>query len=136
VATLPAAGQAFRPKLSVVSVRALPVAAQHGASRAPLLTGSLNTVVATNALAFRVVIHNDGEATEGQVHVVLQIARSAAQGGPTVHQMTVAKLPPHNTRAVTFQKLGAVPFATKTTVVVSVPGANSKVYPVIFALPG
>lgn len=109
--------------------------AQHGASRAPLLETKLNTVTASSALAFRVVVHNGGTSSDSNVEIVLTIARPRRQGGPMTYQVTVGSIPANKTRTVIFSKLGAIPFATSTSLTVSVPSVTQKLYPVIFALP-
>jgi hypothetical protein len=98
-----------------------------------------NTVVATTGLAFVVTIQDSGDSQEVGIKVTLTIDKP---NGAIVKTETLQLINPGQTKSVTFDNLGQVPFAQKTTVhvdVAAVPGehntANNKAsYPVIFSL--
>jgi CARDB len=97
-----------------------------------------NTVVASDRLAFEVVVENSGDSQETQVRVRLVI-----QQNPNIRQEKVIDLiNPGETRSVRFSDLGNVTFSTRTTMIVTVepvPGEtnednNTAQYSVIFTL--
>jgi hypothetical protein len=98
-----------------------------------------NTVTATTDLAFVVTISDSGDSQEVGIKVTLTIQKPQ---GAIVKTQTVDLINPGQTKSVTFNNLGQVPFAQRTTVnidVAPVPGehntANNKAsYPVIFSL--
>jgi hypothetical protein len=98
-----------------------------------------NTVVATTGLAFVVTIQDSGDSQEVGIKVTLTIDKP---GGAIVRTKTLPLINPGQTKSVTIDNLGQVPFAQKTNVhvdVAAVPGehntANNKAtYPVIFSL--
>jgi hypothetical protein len=104
-----------------------------------LSTDSDNTVVASQGLGFSVTIQDTGDAQEVRVEVTLTIQQSPS---PIVKKQTIDVINAGQQKTVTFRNLGAVQFATKTTVKVdvkAVPGEtnldnNSASYPVIFSL--
>jgi hypothetical protein len=131
-----AAAKPLKLPVSVVSVRAFPVATQRGPSKGRLDATNLNVVTASSALAFRVVVHNQSASQQTHVRVILMISRSGQRGSPPiVHTVSVGTVPAKNTRAVTFKHLGAIPFAARTNLSVAVPHGEGRVYPVIFSLP-
>jgi hypothetical protein len=98
-----------------------------------------NTVTAGVDLAFVVTISDSGDSQEVGIKVTLTIQKPQ---GAIVKTQTVDLINPGQTKSVTFNNLGQVPFAQRTTVnvdVAPVPGehntANNKAsYPVIFSL--
>ena len=98
-----------------------------------------NTVTAGVDLAFVVTIADSGDSQEVGIKVTLTIQKPQ---GAIVKTQTVDLINPGQTKSVTFNNLGQVPFAQRTTVnvdVAPVPGehntANNKAsYPVIFSL--
>jgi hypothetical protein len=97
-----------------------------------------NTVVASDRLAFEVVVENSGDSQETQVRVRLVI-----QQNPTIRQERVIDLiNPGETKTVRFSDIGNVTFSTRTTLMVNVEpvpgetneGNNSAQYRVIFTL--
>jgi uncharacterized protein YoxC len=97
-----------------------------------------NTVVASDQLAFEVVVENSGDSQETQVTVGLVIRQN-----PRIRQEKVIDLiNPGETETVRFGDLGDVTFSTRTTLIVTVepvPGEtneanNSAQYSVIFTL--
>ena len=98
-----------------------------------------NTVTATTDLAFVVSIADSGDSQEVGIKVTLTIQKPQ---GAIVRTQTVDLINPGQSKSVTFNNLGQVPFAQRTTVnvdVAPVPGehntANNKAsYPVIFSL--
>jgi hypothetical protein len=97
------------------------------------------TVTAGPDLGFVVVVEDTGDSQEVQIKVTLTIQQ---QPNPIVKTETIALINPGEQKQVTFQNLGSVQFATKTTVKVDVQpvpseansGNNSAQYPVIFSL--
>jgi hypothetical protein len=108
-----------------------------------LSASTLTTVTATTTLAFQVTVDNGGDSQEVQIPVTLTIDRPQAQGGPITKTQTIDVINPGETKTLTFDNLGQVPFASQTSVkvdVATVPGEtnktnNSTTYPVIFSLP-
>jgi hypothetical protein len=103
-----------------------------------LSTSEDNTVVASDRLAFEVVVENSGDSQETQVRVRLVI-----QQNPTIRQERVIDLiNPGETKTVRFSDIGNVTFSTRTTLMVNVEpvpgetneGNNSAQYRVIFTL--
>jgi uncharacterized protein YoxC len=97
-----------------------------------------NTVVASDRLAFEVVVENSGDSQETQVRVRLVI-----QQNPTIRQERVIDLiNPGETKTVRFSDINNVSFSTRTTLLVNVEpvpgetneGNNSAQYRVIFTL--
>jgi hypothetical protein len=97
-----------------------------------------NTVVASDRLAFEVVVENSGESQETQVKVRLVI-----QQNPTIRQeRTIDLINPGETKTVRFSDINNVSFSTRTTLLVNVEpvpgetneGNNSAQYRVIFTL--
>jgi hypothetical protein len=97
-----------------------------------------NTVVASDSLAFEVVVENSGESQETQVAVRLVI-----QQNPRIRkEQQIDLINPGETETVTFRDIGNVTFSTRTTMIVTVepvPGEtnednNSAQYRVIFTL--
>jgi len=97
-----------------------------------------NTVVASDRLAFEVVVENSGDSQETQVRVGLVI-----QQNPAIRQERVIDLiNPGETKTVRFSDIGNVTFSTRTTLMVNVEpvpgetneGNNSAQYRVIFTL--
>ena len=97
-----------------------------------------NTVVASDQLAFEVVVENSGDAQETQVRVRLVI-----QQNPTIRQeKTIDLINPGETKTVRFGDIENINFSTRTTLMVNVEpvpgetneGNNSAQYRVIFTL--
>ncbi|HWM14870.1 MAG TPA: CARDB domain-containing protein [Gaiellaceae bacterium] len=97
-----------------------------------------NTVVASDRLAFEVVVENSGDSQETQVRVRLVI-----QQNPAIRQEQVIDLiNPGETKTVRFSDISNVTFSTRTTLMVNVEpvpgetneGNNSAQYRVIFTL--
>jgi uncharacterized protein YoxC len=97
-----------------------------------------NTVVASDSLAFEVVVENSGDSQETQVAVRLVIQQS-----PRIRkEKQIDLINPGETETVTFREIGNVTFSTRTTMIVTVepvPGEtnednNSAQYRVIFTL--
>jgi hypothetical protein len=118
---------------AIVSVKALPAEIQHG--QAALDAQKLNTVIASTGLAFQVKVANPASSRETNVQVVLSISRPTGQGGPIVEQQTLATIGAHGSATVTFDRVGEVPFAEKTSIRVALPTGETRSYPVVFALP-
>jgi hypothetical protein len=116
----------------LVSVKALP-------SGTELSRDTLNTVEASEELAFSVVVEDTGCSQEVRIPVTLTIQKSPQN---IVKTQTIPIINPGEQQTVTFRQIGQVPFATRTNVKVEVkPVANeSKTdnntaeYPVIFSL--
>jgi hypothetical protein len=115
----------------IQAVRALPGGEELSASED-------NTVVASDRLAFEVVVENSGESQETQVAVRLVI-----QQNPRIRkQQEIDLINPGETETVTFRDIGNVTFSTRTTMIVTVEpvpgetneGNNSAQYRVIFTL--
>jgi hypothetical protein len=117
--------------VSVVSIRALPITAQHGLVY--LTPSRLNVVVATSDLGFRMRVRNNDTSPTSHVTVKVTIERHSLR--PFVITKTIDAIGSHQLHIVTFSKIRRVPFAAKTSLRVTVVGGPSKVYPVIFALP-
>ena len=104
-----------------------------------LSQSSENTVTATTDLAFVVTLADSGDSQEVGIKVTLTIQKPQ---GAIVKTQTVDLINPGQTKSVTFNSLGQVPFAQRTTVnvdVAPVPGEhntsnNKGSYPVIFSL--
>lgn len=116
----------------LVVVRALP-------SNQELSTDADNTVVASQDLGFAVTIQDTGDSQEVRVEVTLTVQQSPS---PITKKQVIDVINPGQQKTVTFKNLGAVQFATKTTVKVDVKAVpsesnldnNSAEYPVIFSL--
>ena len=116
----------------LVVVRALP-------SNQELSTESDNTVVASQDLGFAVTVKDTGDSQEVRIVVTLTIQQSPS---PIVKKQTIDVINAGQEKTLVFRNLGAVQFATRTTVKVDikpVPGEsnvdnNSAQYPVIFSL--
>ncbi len=116
----------------LVVVRALP-------SNKELSTTSDNTVVASQDLGFAVTVEDSGDASEARVEVTLTIQQSPS---PITKKQTIDTINAGQQKTVVFKNLGAVQFATKTTVKVDIKAVlgeqnldnNSAQYPVIFSL--
>jgi hypothetical protein len=125
-------GQCSPRGTGIVSVSALP-------GRQRLSPTTLNTVEATNDLAFAVAIENSGCAQESSIPVTLTIQKSPA---PIVKRRVLDLINPGETKTVTITDIGTVPFAERTSVAVEVEPVpsesttdnNSAEYPVIFSL--
>jgi hypothetical protein len=104
-----------------------------------LSTDVENIVTAGTDLGFSVIVENTGDHQEVQVKVTLTIDQ---QPEPIVATQTIDSINPGEKKTVTFNNLGQVAFATKTTVRVDVQPVegeanadnNSAEYPVIFSL--
>jgi hypothetical protein len=104
-----------------------------------LSTSTENTVTATTDLGFAVTVEDTGDSQEVQVKVTLTIQQTPT---PIVQTKTIDLIDPGQQKMVTFNNLGQVQFATKTTVKVDVQPVpdekntsnNSAEYPVIFSL--
>ena len=97
-----------------------------------------NTVVASDNLAFEVVVENSGDSQETQVPVRLVIRQN-----PRIQkEQLIDLINPGETETVTFRDIGNVTFSTRTTMIVTVDpvpgetneGNNSAQYRVIFTL--
>jgi hypothetical protein len=101
-----------------------------------LAHGQLNTVVATTALAFGVVVRNESGVAR-RAKVTLRINRGTLVD-PLVVTRTLGLVGAHRTTAVVFSKLGNMAFAQKNNLIVRVSGHAARtrfaVYRVIFAL--
>jgi hypothetical protein len=106
-----------------------------------LTPGQLNTVTATTELSFDVTVLDSGQAQEVGIDVTLTIDQGT--GKPIVKTQKIPIINPNESVTVTFERLGEVQFARRTTVKVDVepvPGElvktnNSAEYQVIFTLP-
>jgi hypothetical protein len=106
-----------------------------------LTPGQLNTVTATTELSFGVTVLDSGQAQEVGIDVTLTIDQGT--GKPIVKTQKIPIINPNESVTVTFERLGEVQFARRTTVKVDVepvPGEvtktnNSAEYQVIFTLP-
>ena len=104
-----------------------------------LSTDVENIVTAGTDLGFAVIVEDTGDNQEVQVKVTLTIDQQPA---PIVATKTIASINAGEKKTVTFNNLGQVAFATKTTVRVDVQPVkgeanadnNSAEYPVIFSL--
>jgi hypothetical protein len=120
---------------NIVSVKVLP-----GNKVLSESTASVNTITATNDLAFVVTIHDGGDSQEVGIKVTLTIQKAS---GAIVKTQKLALINPGQDKSVTFSNLGSVPFAQTTTInvdVAAVPGekttSNNKAsFPAIFSLP-
>jgi hypothetical protein len=117
---------------SLVSVKAEP-------GNQELSTTTETTVTATTDLGFAVTVEDTGDSQEVQVKVTLTIQQTPS---PIVQTKTIDLINPGEQKTVTFNNLGQVQFATRTTVKVDVAPVpqekntsnNSAQYPVIFSL--
>jgi len=66
--------------------------------------------------------------------VKISIGRGT-QGSPIIRTETVASIGAGQTTTLTFGRLGKVPFAIQTSVMVQVAGSQARVYPVAFTSP-
>jgi hypothetical protein len=121
---------------NIVSTEALP-------DKKTLSESTSNTVTGTTTTAFVVTIHNGGDSQEVGIKITLTIQKTAGGGNAIVQTKTVDVIDPGKDKSVTFDNLGALPFAEKTNVsvdVAPVPGEQTKsnnhaTYPVLFSLP-
>src|SRR5262249_39050665 len=106
-----------------------------------LAPGQLNTVTATTSLSFDVTVLDSGQAQEVGIDVTLTLDQGT--GKPIVKTTQIPIINPNESVTVSFEGLGDVQFARKTTVkvdVAPVPGEvvksnTSAEYQVIFTLP-
>ena len=126
-------GRACSPRgTGLVSVKALP-------GGAVLSTSTLNTVEASENLGFAVTIEDTGCSQEVRIPITLTIKKTPE---PIVRTQTVGIINPGEQQTVTFRRVGQVPFADRTSIVVEVEPVktetrrqnNSAEYPVIFSL--
>jgi virulence-associated protein VagC len=116
----------------LVSVKALPAGTD-------LSRDTLNTVEASEELAFAVTVEDTGCSQEVRIPVTLTIEKDPQN---IVKTQTIAIINPGEQQTVTFRNLGQPPFATRTNVRVQVKPVpnesrtdnNSATYPVIFSL--
>jgi virulence-associated protein VagC len=116
----------------LVSVKALPAGTE-------LSRDTLNTVEASEELAFAVTVENTGCSQEVRIPVTLTIEKEPQN---IVKTQTIAIINPDEEQTVTFRRLGQVPFADRTNLRVNVKAVatetntdnNSATYPVIFSL--
>jgi hypothetical protein len=116
----------------LVSVKALPAGTD-------LSTTTLNTVEASEELAFAVTVEDTGCSQEVRIPVTLTIEKTPEN---IVKTQTIAIINEGEQQTVTFRQLGQPPFATRTNVKVVVKAVpneaktdnNSATYPVIFSL--
>jgi hypothetical protein len=98
-----------------------------------------NTVTADTDLGFAVTVQDTGDWQEARVKVTLTILQGQS---PIVQTKTIDLINPAEQQTITFRNLGAVTYATLTTVKVDVqpvPGEENRAnnfasYPVIFTL--
>jgi len=106
-----------------------------------LTPGQLNTVTATTELSFDVTVTDSGGAQEVGIDVTLTLDQGT--GKPIVKTQQIPIINPGESVTVTFEGLGDVQFARRTTVKVDVEAVpaesnktnNSAEYEVIFTLP-
>lgn len=116
----------------LVSVRALPAGTD-------LSTTTLNTVEASENLAFAVTVEDTGCSQEVRIPITLTIRKSPEN---IVKTQTIPIINPGEQQTVTFRQIGQVPFATRTSITVDVKPVtgetrrenNSAEFPVIFSL--
>jgi virulence-associated protein VagC len=116
----------------LISLKALP-------SGTELSTTTLNTVEASENLAFAVTIEDTGCSQEVRVPVTLTIQKQPTN---IVKKQTVPIINPGERQTVTFREIGQVPFATRTSIKIEVEPVkgetrtsnNTAEYPVIFSL--
>ena len=116
----------------LVSLKALPAGTD-------LSTTTLNTVEASEELAFAVTIEDTGCSQEVRIPVTLTIEKTPEN---IVKTQTIGIINPGEQQTVTFRQLGQPPFATRTNIKVTVKPVpneaktdnNSATYPVIFSL--
>jgi virulence-associated protein VagC len=116
----------------LVSVKALPAGTD-------LSRDTLNTVEASEELAFAVTVEDTGCSQEVRIPVTLTIEKDPED---IVKTQTIAIINPEEQQTVTFRNLGQPPFATRTNIRVQVKPVpneertdnNSATYPVIFSL--
>jgi virulence-associated protein VagC len=116
----------------LVSVKALPAGTD-------LSRDTLNTVEASEELAFAVTVEDTGCSQEVRIPVTLTIEKDPQN---IVKTQTIPIINPEEQQTVTFRNLGQPPFATRTNVRVQVKPVpsesrtdnNSATYPVIFSL--
>jgi hypothetical protein len=116
----------------LVSVKALPAGTD-------LSTTTLNTVEASEELAFAVTVEDTGCSQEVRIPVTLTIEKTPEN---IVKTQTIGIINEGEQQTVTFRQLGQPPFATRTNVKVVVKAVpneaktdnNSATYPVIFSL--
>ena len=116
----------------LISTKALPAGTD-------LSRDTLNTVEASEELAFAVMIEDTGCSQEVRIPVTLTIEKDPQN---IVKTQTIPIINPGEQQTVTFRNLGQPPFATRTNVIVRVKPVqnesrtdnNSATYPVIFSL--
>ena len=116
----------------LISTKALPAGTD-------LSRDTLNTVEASEELAFAVTIEDTGCSQEVRIPVTLTIEKDPQN---IVKTQTIPIINPGEQQTVTFRNLGQPPFATRTNVIVRVKAVqnesrtdnNSATYPVIFSL--
>lgn len=116
----------------LISVKALPAGTD-------LSRDTLNTVEASEELAFAVTVEDTGCSQEVRIPVTLTIEKDPQN---IVKTQTIPIINPGEQQTVTFRNLGQPPFATRTNVRVQVKPVpnesrtdnNSATYPVIFSL--
>ena len=116
----------------LISTKALPAGID-------LSQDTLNTVEASEELAFAVTIEDTGCSQEVRIPVTLTIEKDPQN---IVKTQTIPIINPGEQQTVTFRNLGQPPFATRTNVIVRVKPVqnesrtdnNSATYPVIFSL--
>jgi hypothetical protein len=116
----------------LISVKALPAGTD-------LSLDTLNTVEASEELAFAVTVEDTGCSQEVRIPVTLTIEKTPQN---IVKTTTIPIINPGEQQTVTFRQLGQPPFATRTNVKVEVKAVpneaktdnNSATYPVIFSL--
>jgi hypothetical protein len=116
----------------IVSVKALP-------SGETLSESTENTIRGATDLAFEVAVENGGDSQEVQIGVTLTIEQAPR---PIVKREEIDLINPDEIKTVVFRNIGAVSYATRTTLKVdvrAVPGEanrdnNTASYPVIFSL--
>ena len=116
----------------LVSVKALPAGTE-------LSGDTLNTVEASEELAFAVTVEDTGCSQEVRIPVTLTIEKTPEN---IVKTQTIAIINPDEQQTVTFRQLGQPPFADRTNLTVNVKPVtgetnkdnNTATYPVIFSL--
>jgi hypothetical protein len=116
----------------LVSVKALPAGTE-------LSGDTLNTVEASEELAFAVTVEDTGCSQEVRIPVTLTIEKTPEN---IVKTQTIGIINPDEQQTVTFRNLGQPPFATRTNLRVNVKPVtgetnrdnNTATYPVIFSL--
>ncbi len=123
----------------LISVKALPANCSSCSDKQTLSSSGENTIVGATDLAIQVTVQDTGDNQEVQIPVTITIDKSPQN---IVRKQTIDVINPGQTKTLLFRDLGAVPFATKTTLRVAVTPVkgeqrtsnNSAEYPVIFSL--